>query len=101
MGERLRGEVLHVVAPTELDDYDLDDDVRALAESRYLLVCWKGGSPSIFQRLKLILARSTLEPVTLVADDAVEEGEIITATVEETDTTGVYDVLEIETERDS
>ncbi|RXK50390.1 DUF7526 family protein [Halorientalis pallida] len=96
MGERLRGEVLHVVAPTELDDYDLDDDVRNIAESRYLLVCWKGGSPSIFQRLKLILARSTLEPVTLVTDDAVEEGQIITATVEETDTAGVYDVIEVE-----
>jgi hypothetical protein len=98
MGERLRGEVLHVVGPTELDDYDLDDEVRDLAESRYLLVCWKGGSPSIFQRLKLILARSTLEPVTLVTDDAVAEGEIITATVEETATAGVYDVTEIESE---
>ncbi|MFB6084358.1 MAG: hypothetical protein ABEJ94_08955 [Halorientalis sp.] len=98
MGERLRGEVLHVVGPTELDDYDLDDEVRELAESRYLLVCWKGGSPSILQRLKLILARSTLEPVTLVADDAVAEGEIVTATVAETDTAGVYDAVEIETE---
>ncbi|WP_299269218.1 DUF7526 family protein [Halorientalis sp.] len=98
MGERLRGEVLHVVAPTELDEYDLDTDVRNLAESRYLLVCWKGGSPSIFQRLKLILARSTLEPVTLIADDDAAEGDIVTATVEETDTAGVYDVIEVETE---
>jgi hypothetical protein len=98
MGERLRGEVLHVVGPTELDDYDLDDEVRTLAESRYLLVCWKGGSPSIVQRLKLILARSTLEPVTLIADDAVAEGEIITATVQETDTAGVYDVTEVESD---
>lgn len=81
-----------------MDEYDLDGDVRDLAESRYLLVCWKGGSPSIFQRLKLILARSTLEPVTLVSDDAVAEGDIVTATVEETDTAGVYDVLDVETE---
>jgi len=98
MSERLRGEVLHVVGPAELDDYDLDEGVRELAESRHLLVCWRGGSPSIFQRLKLILARSTLEPVTLVADDAVAEGEIISATVAETDTAGVFDVLEIEIE---
>jgi hypothetical protein len=99
MSERLRGEVLHVVGPSELDDYDLDDDVRDLAESRHLLVCWKGGSPSIFQRLKLILARSTLEPVTLISDDAVAEGEIVTATVTETDTAGVYDVIALETEQ--
>ena len=96
MTERLRGEVLHVVTPSELDEYDLDDDVRELAERRHLLICWKGGSPSWFQRVKLVLARSTLEPVTLVADRAVEEGEIVTATVEETDTAGVYDVLDIE-----
>lgn len=96
MPEQLRGEVLHVVAPSELDEYDLDDAVRDLADSRYLLVCWKGGSPSIFQRLKLILARSTLEPVTLVTDDAVPEGDVVTATVEETDTAGVYDVLELD-----
>lgn len=96
MPERLRGEVLHVVGPSELDEYDLDDAVRELAESRYLLVCWKGGSPSLFQRLKLILARSTLEPVTLVTDAAAEEGEIVTATVEETDTAGVYDVLDLD-----
>ena len=98
MGERLQGEVLHVVGPADLDEYDLDDDVRDLAESRHLLICWRGGSPSIFQRLKLILARSTLEPVTLIADDAIAEGEIIDATVAETDTAGVYDVLEIEIE---
>jgi hypothetical protein len=36
----------------------------------------------------------------LIADDGVEEGQIITATVEKTDTAGVYDVTEIETERE-
>jgi hypothetical protein len=96
MAERLRGEVLHVVAPSEQDEYDLDEDLRTLAESRYVLVCWKGGSPSWFQRLKLILARSTLEPVTLVADGPAEEGQIVTATVEETGLPGVYDVTALE-----
>jgi hypothetical protein len=46
MAEQLTGEVVHVVPPEELDDYDLEAEVRALAESRYLLVCRNGAGPS-------------------------------------------------------
>ncbi|MFC7176677.1 DUF7526 family protein [Halosegnis marinus] len=36
-------EVVHVVAPDELDEYDLDPALRERADGRYLLVGRKGG----------------------------------------------------------
>lgn len=95
MAETLRGEVLHAVPPDDLDDYDLDDDLRSLAESRHVLVCRKGGAPTRFEQVKAFLLRRPIEPVTLVADDGASEGEEVTATVEETPIAGVYDVREL------
>jgi len=89
------GEVLHVVAPEERDEYDLDGEVRSMAESRYLLVCRKGGVPSWPERVAAFLTRRPIEAVTLVAETAVEEGREVTATVEETDLAGVYRVTEL------
>lgn len=96
MDETIAGEVIHVVGPDELDDYDLEPDLASLAESRYVVVCRKGGRPSWVERVWAFLRRRPIEPVTLVADTAVEEGQEITATVEETAVAGVYDVIEVE-----
>lgn len=95
MAETLRGEVLHVVAPEELDEYDLDEEVRSMAESRYLLVCREGGAPSWPERVWAFLTRRPIEAVTLVAETAAEEGQEVTATVEETGLAGVYRATEL------
>lgn len=92
MSESLTVEVVHVVAPEELDDYDLDPDLRERAEGRYLLVCRKGGSPSLFARVWAFLRRRPIEAVTLVADEGAAEGEELTVPVVETGTQGVYEV---------
>ena len=96
MAETLHGEVLHVVAPDEQDEYDLDREVRSMAESRYLLVCREGGIPSWGERVWAFLTRRPIEAVTLVAETAVEEGQEVTATVEETGLAGVYRVRELQ-----
>jgi len=95
MVETLEGEVIHVVAPEELDDYDLESELRSLAESRYVLVCRKGGIPSALQRLWSFLTRQPIEAVTVVTDTAASEGEEFTATVRETSITGVYEATEL------
>ena len=95
MAETLRVEVIHVVEPEELDEYDLDSELRALAESRYVLVCREGGSPSWLERVRSFLLREPIEPVTLVAATGASEGQEVTATVQETEIAGVYDVIEL------
>jgi hypothetical protein len=95
MVETLTGEVLHVVPPEKLDEYDLDDELRRLAASRYVLVCRKGGAPSVIERVRSFLLRDPIEPVTLVADADPDEGEEVTAIVEATPIAGVYDVREL------
>jgi len=96
MTERITGEVIHVVPPDELDDYELDSTVASLADSRYIIVCRKGGKPSFFERIVAFFRRNPIEPVTLVADVGPAEGTELTATVEATAVAGVYDVTEIE-----
>ena len=96
MTERITGEVIHVVGPDEQGDYDLEGAVAELAESRYILVCRKGGAPALFERVLAFLRRQAIEPVTLVADEGADEGAELTATVEPTAVAGVYDVREIE-----
>lgn len=96
MAETLRAEVVHVVAPDELDEYELDDELRTLAESRYVLVCRKGGAPSWFERVRSFLLRDPIEPVTLVSETPASEGQEMTATVEETAVPGVYEVTDLE-----
>ncbi|WP_254271871.1 DUF7526 family protein [Haloarcula marina] len=94
MTETIVGEVIHVVAPADADEYELDPDLRSLAESRYILVCRKGGRPSWFERVVAFLRREPIEPVTLVAETAAEEGEELSVTVRETSVSGVYEVVE-------
>jgi hypothetical protein len=96
MAEQIAGEVIHVVPPAELDDYELDSAVESLAKTRYLLVCRKGGVPSFIERVIAFLRRDPIEPVTLVADSGRDEGTELTAVVEQTSVEGVYEVLEFE-----
>lgn len=95
MAETIRGEVLHVVGPDELDEYELESDLRRLAESRYLLVCRQGGTPSWAERVWAFLTRRPIEAVTLVTETAASEGEEVTATVRETGTPGVYEATDL------
>jgi hypothetical protein len=96
MARELEAEVLHAVPPDEQDEYDLDPELRALAESRYVLVCRVGGAPSWFERIRSFLLRRPIEAVTLVADTGAAEGEELTASVQETDLAGVYEATAIE-----
>ena len=96
MTETVRAEVVYVVPPEELDDHELTQAMQELAASRYVVVCRNGGVPSWFERVKSFLLRRPIEAITLVADRAPEEGEELTATVEETDVAGVYEVRQFE-----
>lgn len=95
MAETLEGEVIHVVPPSELDDYDLEPALQSLAESRYVLVCRKGGSPSWFERIVAFFRRQPIEPITVVTETAADEGQVVTATVVETQINGVYEATEL------
>lgn len=96
MAETMEATVLHVVTPEELADHELEPELERLAESRYVLVCRAGGEPSIFERITSFLLRRPIEAVTLIADDGASEGEEVTATVAETDLTGVYEATSLE-----
>jgi hypothetical protein len=96
MVEQLTAEVLHVVPPDDREEYDLDTRVASLAESRYLLVCRNGGAPSWIERMIAFLRRDPIEPVTLIADEGVDVGTELTARVEETAVSGVYEISKIE-----
>jgi hypothetical protein len=94
--ERLRVEVVHVVGPDELDEYDLEAALRERAEGRYVIVGRKGGSPSLVEKLLAFVRRDGIEAVTLVADAGATEGEELVVGVEETARAGVYEVLAVE-----
>lgn len=94
MSETLHAEVVHVIPPGDLDDVDLQPELRALADARYVLVCRRGGAPSWLDRVVAFLRRRPIEAVTVVADAAVEEGEEFTAAVAPTDLPGVYEVVD-------
>ncbi|MDZ7745355.1 MAG: hypothetical protein U5K28_02085 [Halobacteriales archaeon] len=89
----VRAEVIHVVAPDEFDEYELQPALVERATGRYLLVCRKGGSPSWFERVKLFLRREGIEAITLVSDEPREEGDEIDVSVTETELAGVYEVV--------
>ena len=91
--ETLRAEVVHVVPPDELDDVDLQPELRDLADDRYVVVCRKGGSPSWVERLVAFLRRRPIEAVTVVTDRDYAEGAEFTTTVEATDIAGVYEAV--------
>ncbi|NHX36310.1 MULTISPECIES: DUF7526 family protein [Halolamina] len=90
MTERIEGEVLYAIPPTELGEHDLDPELRSLAEARHVLVCRRGGHPSIFELAWAMLRREPIEPVTIVAREAAAEGDTVMLTVEETTMSGVY-----------
>lgn len=94
--ETLHAEVVHVVPPGDLDDVDLQPELRALADTRYVLVCRRGGAPSWADRVVAFLRRRPIEAVTVVAESGVEEGEEFTADVEPTDLAGVYEFVDSE-----
>lgn len=98
MSETLQGEVIHVVSPDEREAFDLTEELRTLADSQYILVCRKGGSPSWVERIRSFLARKPIEAVTLVSETAATEGEEVTATVETTDIPGVYEATDLDSD---
>lgn len=91
MTETLQVEVLHVVGPDELDDHDLDPDLRERADGEYLLVCRRGGTPSLLGRLWAFLRREPIEAITVVSQSGAEPGTELAVTVRETDLAGVYE----------
>jgi hypothetical protein len=95
MAETIAGEVIHVVEPSELDDYELEPELKSLAESRYILVCRKGGSPSWIERIAAFVRRDAIEPVTVVSETVADEGQEVTATVIKTELDGVYEATEL------
>ena len=93
MSESVRGEVLHIVSPEAAADHDLEPALEELATSRSILVCRRGGAPSLLELLWAFLRRDPIEPVTVVADlgeETVAEGDEITAEVTGTELAGVY-----------
>jgi hypothetical protein len=92
VAESLTADVVHALSPDDLDDADLQPALRDLADGRHVLVCRKGGHPSIRERIAAFLRRDPIEAVTVVADDHIPEGEEFTATVATTDIPGVYEL---------
>lgn len=90
MTETISGDVLHVIPPDELGTHDLEPELQALAESRYVVVLREGGHPSILDLLVAFIRRNPIEVVTVVTDQPVTEDEEVTLTVERTDMEGVY-----------
>lgn len=99
MPETLTADVVHALAPDELEEADLQPELAELAAGRHVLVCRKGGKPSWLERILAFVRRTPIEAVTLVADEAVAENEEFTAQVVETNLTGVYEVVGV-TDRD-
>ncbi|MFC7138143.1 hypothetical protein ACFQRB_20030 [Halobaculum litoreum] len=93
MTSELHAEVLHVVAPDEGDEEALVPELRDLAAGRYVLVCRRGGPPSVLDRLRAFVRREPIEAVTVVADEAAAEGDVVDLTVRETSLTRVYEVV--------
>jgi hypothetical protein len=90
MTETLEGEVLHAIPPDELGDHALEPELQAMAESRYVLVCRRGGHPSIFGLLWAYIRGNPIEAVTVITDQPSTEGDSVSLVVEETRLVGVY-----------
>ena len=90
MTERIEGDVLHAIPPEEIGEHDLEPELRTMAESQYVLVCRRGGHPSLFALAWALLRRKPIEAVTIVTDEAAEEGDSVSVVVEETTMAGVY-----------
>ena len=93
MPETFHGEVIRSIPPEEVGDHDLEPAMEELAASRSILVCRRGGAPSLLELLWAFLRRDPIEPVTIVADieaGTVAEGEEITTRIATTELAGVY-----------
>ena len=93
MPETFHGEVIRSIPPEEVGDHDLEPAMEELAASRSILVCRRGGAPSLLELLWAFLRRDPIEPVTIVADlgsEPVAEGDEITAQIASTELAGVY-----------
>lgn len=95
MSQTLEGEVLFVIPPDELDEHTLTEEVRELAaeDSRYVLVCRKGGRPSWPERIWSFLRRQPIEAVTIVSGQQADAGDEVTLTVRETALPQVYETV--------
>jgi len=91
--ETLTADVVHALAPDELEDADLQPELASLAAGRHVLVCRKGGKPSLVERVLAFVRRTPIEAVTVVSDEGVPEGEEFTARVAATELAGVYEVV--------
>lgn len=90
MTERIEGDVLHAIPPDELGEHDLEPELQSLAADQYVLVCRRGGHPSILELAWAFISRDPIEAVTVVTDAAAEEGDSISVVAEETTMAGVY-----------
>lgn len=90
MTETIEGDVLHAIPPEEVGEHDLEPELVAMAEARYVLVCRRGGHPSIFGLLWAYIRGNPIEAVTIMTDQSADEGDSISVTVEETGMAGVY-----------
>ncbi|MFW5948346.1 MAG: DUF7526 family protein [Halolamina sp.] len=90
VSERIEGEVIHAIPPEEVGEHDLEPELRSLAVGKHVLVCRRGGHPSVFELAWAMLRRRPIQPVTLVTDHAAAEGDAVDVTVEETSIAGVY-----------
>lgn len=93
MTQTITGDVLHVIPPDELEEHDLQPALAERAESRYVLVCRRGGKPSLLEKLRGFLARNPIEAITIITDQQAEEGEEIQVTVRETEIPRVYETI--------
>ena len=95
MSETFHGDVLRVIPPEELADHELEPALEELAASRGVLVCRRGGHPSLLELIWAFVRRDPIEAVTVVADvedEDISEGDEITAQITETELFGVYEV---------
>jgi hypothetical protein len=94
VSETFHGDVLSVIPSEELADHELEPALAELAASRTVLVCRRGGHPSLLELLWAFLTRDPIEAVTVVADvenGGVVEGDEITVQITETELVGVYE----------
>jgi len=93
VSETFHGELIRVIPPSEVDDHELEPAMAELAASRSILVCRRGGAPSLLELLWAFIRRDPIEPVTIVADidSEIAEGVEISVRVDGTELAGVYE----------
>ncbi|GGM60376.1 hypothetical protein J2752_001780 [Halarchaeum rubridurum] len=92
--ETVTGTVIHAVPPDDRDDHDLDPALAERADGRYIVVCRRGGSPSLLGRVWSLLRGGSIDAITVVTAEAYEEGDRLDVTAVPTGIEGVYDATE-------